>query len=129
MPGSMVAKPQQQPSLIVLVDDDPAVLVSTRFMLEVEGYVVLAHETADTLLASGVPAHAICLVIDYFMPDGNGLDLIERLRRDGVSTPAVLITGRLQAALTQRARAAQVPIVEKPLLGRALLEAIRAVTS
>jgi FixJ family two-component response regulator len=125
----MVAESPEQPSLIVLVDDDPAVLVSTRFMLEVEGYMVLAHATGDALLASGVPAHATCLVIDYFMPDGNGLDLIERLRRDGVSTPAVLITGRLQAALTHRARAAQVPVVEKPLLGRALIEAIMAATA
>ncbi len=128
VPGMMVASPTAARSLVVLVDDDPAVLGSTRFLLEIEGYAVLTHATSAALLTSGVPAHANCLVVDYLLPDGNGLDLIERLRRDGVDIPVILITGHVPAGLSQRARAARVPIVEKPLLGSILVDAIRAAT-
>jgi FixJ family two-component response regulator len=55
----------------------------------------------------------------------SGMELISRLRERQVLTPAVLIVSHLNAALSARATNALVPIVEKPLLGNALLDCIR----
>jgi FixJ family two-component response regulator len=59
------------------------------------------------------------------MPDMSGLELIARLRDRDISAPAILITSHASLALRERAERANIPIVEKPLLGNALLDAIR----
>jgi hypothetical protein len=48
-------------------------------------------------------------------------------RHRHVSAPAILITGDPSLTVRERARKASVPIVEKPLLGNALLQKIRDV--
>jgi FixJ family two-component response regulator len=59
------------------------------------------------------------------MPEMSGMELITRLRDRQVLTPAVLIVSHANAALSARAAKAHVPIVEKPLLGNALLDYVR----
>jgi CheY-like chemotaxis protein len=55
----------------------------------------------------------------------SGLDALARLRARNVTAPAILITSNPQRALRDAARSAGVPIVEKPLLGDALVGDIR----
>ena len=66
-----------------------------------------------------------CLVIDHHMPGMNGLDVVAELRDRHVSVPAILITSQPTPGLSRRAAMAGVPIVEKPLLGNALIDRIR----
>jgi hypothetical protein len=54
----------------------------------------------------------------------NGIALIERLREINQLAPAILITTFPSAALRKRAATAGIPIVEKPILGGALLDCI-----
>jgi two-component system response regulator FixJ len=54
-----------------------------------------------------------------------GLELIDSLRSRAVHLPAILITSQPSQLLRRRAAEAGLPIVEKPLLGDGLLEAIR----
>jgi FixJ family two-component response regulator len=56
----------------------------------------------------------------------NGLDLLTELRRRQVSAPAILITTHPSAAVRQRAAAAAMVLIEKPLLGEALFQEIHA---
>ena len=56
-----------------------------------------------------------------------GMDVIAELRQRKVSTPAILIISQPNKVLSDRAAAARVPIVEKPLLSNALVEKIREV--
>ena len=113
----------QTPGILILVDDDSAVLSALKFAFEVEGFDVRTFPDAESLLAApGVPDLG-CLVLDYKLPGLNGLQLLRRLRRRGVTLPAVLITTPEPIVLAQAA-AAKVPIVEKPLLTSALLDAV-----
>ena len=59
------------------------------------------------------------------MPGMSGLDLIDMLRNRHFSAPAILITGDPSPSVRARAGKAAVPIVEKPLLGNALVQTIR----
>jgi len=112
-------------SVVIVVDDDPAVRNSLKFSLEIEGFTVRLYASGSELLGERDIADCSCLVIDQRMPGIAGLDLISRLRDQSISTPAILITSHPNAELARRAAGAHVPIVEKPLLGDALVEHIR----
>jgi FixJ family two-component response regulator len=111
--------------IVVLLDDDAAVLSSLSFALELEGFSVQAYQTAAQLLAGADALNAACLVLDFYLREADGLDVLQTLRAKGVSAPAILITTYPSALLRSRARAAGVELIEKPLLGNTLLDSIR----
>ena len=114
------------PPVVILVDDDPAVAHAVQFSFDLEGLNVRSFRDAESLLASGDLPERGCLVIDYHLPGLNGLDLLDRLRANGVGLPAVLITTNPRLHLRARAATEGVPIIEKPLLTDALLTAVRS---
>jgi two-component system, LuxR family, response regulator FixJ len=126
--GVMSPQPQLmvQPPLVVICDDDPAVCNSLKFSLELEGFVVRAYRSGAELLHDGPLDDCNCFVIDQRMPSMNGMELIAKLRDQRIAAPAILIISQPNAALKERAALANIPIVEKPLLGNALLEQIRS---
>ena len=114
-----------QPPVVAVVDDDPAVCNSLKFSLELEGFVVRAYYSGAELLDADDLLDCKCFVVDQRMPAMSGMELIAALRARRIFTPAILIISQPNAALTARAATADVPIVEKPLLGNALVERIR----
>lgn len=112
-------------SVVVVIDDDPAVRNSLKFSLEIDGFVVHLYESGSALLEGRDIQDCDCLVIDQKMPGMSGLDLIARLRALAIRTPAILITSHPSADVVRRAAGAHVSIVEKPLLGNTLIERIR----
>ena len=109
---------------VFVVDDDVAVLNSLKFALEIEGFPVHIFAAPEDILATGEELCRGCLVIDYNLPTMNGLVLLDRLRERGISIPAILITSNAGPTLRRQAASAGVSIVEKPLLGGALTDAI-----
>jgi FixJ family two-component response regulator len=113
-----------QPTVYV-VDDDDAVLVSLRFLLETDGFAVRTFRSGTALLNAGSVA-ADCYVIDYKMPDINGIELAGRLRQSIGDTPVILITGYPDGKISARAAAAGVKdVILKPLLDENLVKRIR----
>ncbi|WP_456685421.1 response regulator, partial [Bradyrhizobium sp. P5_C11_2] len=77
------------------------------------------------LNASSAPG-ADCYVIDYKMPDINGIELVGRLRQSGADTPVILITGYPDGNISARATAAGIKdVILKPLLDENLVKRIR----
>ena len=116
---------QGRSPVVVIVDDDPAVCSSLKFSLELEGFAVRAYGSAAELFHAGDFGSCDCFVVDQRMPGMTGMELIGKLRDQKVRTPAILLISQANPALTARAAMADVPIVEKPLLGNALVERIR----
>jgi two-component system response regulator FixJ len=116
---------QMADHIIAVVDDDPAVRASLQFALEVEGYGVRVYSDAQAMLAAGHFADYRCVIVDQNLPTMSGLDLVAQLRDQSVHVPAILITSHPSAVLRGRAEHASVPIVEKPLLGNALVDKVR----
>jgi FixJ family two-component response regulator len=111
--------------MIAVVDDDPAVCGSLKFALELEGFVVRTYHGGAELLGADGLKDCNCFVIDQRMPGMTGMELVEALRERLVLTPVILLISHPNAALSARALKAAIPIVEKPLLGNALVERIR----
>ncbi len=118
--------PPISPGHVIVVDDDAAVRASLKFSLELEGLTVRAYAGGDALLADpALPARG-CLVVDYYMPLMDGIDLVGRLRRRRVSLPAILITAKATEDMRRSAARAGIGLVlEKPLGDASLLEGIR----
>jgi two-component system response regulator FixJ len=112
-------------SVVLVIDDDPAVRNSLKFALEVEGFSVQVYPTGTALLGDDMPKNG-CVVADYNLPGMNGLDLLQLLRDRDVKLPAILITSHPTAAVRNRATSAGVRVVEKPLLNDALFQCIRS---
>lgn len=111
--------------LILIVDDDPAVVGSLSFMLEAEGYATRSYGDVPTLLSDEI-IQPHCLILDFCMPVMNGLDVLRCLRERLIKAPAILITGRFDTTLRKKAlESGFAAVVEKPLLGKILADEVR----
>jgi FixJ family two-component response regulator len=111
---------------VIVVDDDAAVRNALKFALELEGLNVRTYGSGLEMLAEGVPALDGCLVVDQYMPEMTGIELVDLVHERYPDVRAILITAsaseglRLSAALSGIRR-----VLEKPLEDGALLEAIQ----
>jgi two-component system, LuxR family, response regulator FixJ len=113
-------------TVIHVIDDDAAIRDSLAFLLDVNGFQPQVFESSSAFLAktaSDVPA---CIVSDIRMPGMNGIELVRKLKSDGIPCPVILITGHGDVALAVEAmKAGAVDFIEKPFDDAVLLGAIR----
>lgn len=113
-----------QSGAVAIVDDDPAVLDSLKFLLEVSGHRVATYASAADFLQHRMPRPA-CLILDQHMPHMTGLELAARLRTEGTDVPVLLITGSPSPAILSRAAQLGIEaVLEKPLDESNLLDFI-----
>lgn len=86
----------------LLVEDDATFALLARHVLEGEGFTVHGVATVAEALASTRDARYDCIILDLGLPDANGLTVVEKLRRDGQSTPVMVLTGTLDRESTVR---------------------------
>jgi two-component system response regulator FixJ len=111
-------------TVIVIVEDDSAVRDSLLFALRAEGLTCVEFASAAPLLeGADLPLHA-CLLVDYGLPDLDGLALIAALRRRGMMQPAILLVTNPPVSVRTQAMASGIPLVEKPLVIEQLLATI-----
>lgn len=111
-------------TVLALVDDDAPLRAALAFDLDTAGFEVSAFPDAESAHAADSTRWR-CVIVDLNLPGMSGLDLAERLRGRGHPAPTILITSNPTYATRARARAARVAIVEKPLLGGALVDSVR----
>lgn len=112
---------------IDIIDDDPAMRDSLAFLLDVNGFSTRSHATAAAFLDHVRGIVPDCVVSDIRMPGMNGLDLVRRLKMDGVPCPVIAITGHGDVALAVEAmKAGAADFIEKPFDDETLLSAIRS---
>ncbi|MEM6410573.1 MAG: response regulator [Pseudomonadota bacterium] len=110
-----------------MIEDDNEVRRSLTLMLRARGCSLEVYESGIELLATGYVPDVDCLIIDYKMPKIDGLKLLGRLRQEGISTPALLLTGFYSAALEKKAfEAGYARVLEKPVLADHLMEIIHS---
>jgi two-component system, LuxR family, response regulator FixJ len=112
--------------VIYVVDDDPGVLGSLRFLLETDGFKVETFRSGLALLKSVASNDADCFVIDYKMPSIDGIELAIQLHNLGLTVPIILVTGYLDDSIPAKAAVAGVHhVLLKPHLEESLAAWIR----
>jgi two-component system, LuxR family, response regulator FixJ len=111
---------------VFVVDDDPAMRDSLRWLLESVGLRVQTYATAAEFLAGRDPAAPGCLVLDVRMPGMSGLDLQEELQRRRTDLPTIVVTGHAEVPMAVRAvKAGAIDFIEKPFSDQLLLDRVR----
>jgi two-component system response regulator FixJ len=109
-----------------VIDDDDAMRDSLAFLLDIQGYAPRLYASATAFLDAGPQSLAGCVLTDIRMPEMTGLDLVKKLKADGVAMPVVVMTGHGDVPLAVEAmKAGVVDFIEKPFSDGALLSAIQ----
>jgi two-component system nitrogen regulation response regulator NtrX len=111
---------------VVVIDDEPNIGLSLRLILEGEGYRVTTCESIAGFEAQRRPAWADLYMLDVRLPDGNGIDLLQSLRREDEATPVVMISGHgtIRDAV-EATRSGAFDFLEKPLARDRVLVVVR----
>jgi DNA-binding response OmpR family regulator len=112
--------------LIGIVEDDEAVLHSLEFALQAEGYAVRPFKTAEDASTCAELLDADCIVLDYGLPGATGIAVLKALRGRGMGCPAIVIASNPSAQCRRESHEVGAPLIEKPLMGEDLSDAIRA---
>jgi FixJ family two-component response regulator len=115
---------------VLIVEDDPSARRSLLLLLTGRGFDAVAHSGVALALADAEDQPPGCLVTDYRLGDGDGINLLATLRRRGWLGPAILVSAFWSSDLTQRASdAGFAEIFDKPMREYALVDAVGRLTS
>ncbi len=113
-------------SVVFVVDDDPSVRSSLKFLISTVGLQVESFDSAETFLRRKPPDAPSCLVLDVRLPGLSGLDFQRELAARNIRIPIVFVTGHGDIPMSVRAmKAGAVEFLTKPFRDQDLLDAIR----
>lgn len=112
-------------SVVFVVDDDPSVRSSLKFLLNTVGLQVEGFDSADNFLRKKLPDAPSCLVLDVRLPGLSGLDFQRELAAKNIRIPVIFLTGYGDIPMSVRAmKAGAVEFLTKPFRDQELLDAV-----
>ncbi len=114
---------------VLVVDDEAGIRESLRDILEDEGYEVLTASNAEEAIAVFNQSLPDLIYLDIWLPDRDGLEVLEEIKARNSSVPVVMISGHGTIEVAVKAtKLGAYDFLEKPLsLERVLLTAQRAI--
>jgi len=88
---------------VLLVDDDAVIRFSIRHYLELRGMTVTEAESLQTAREMIGRAAADVAIVDFSLPDGDGLELLEHIKSTDPDVPVIVLTGQGSIELAVRA--------------------------
>lgn len=83
---------------ILLVEDDPALALGLVDTLEFEGFQVIHATEGRSAVDLSATSRPDCIILDLMLPDMNGYQVCERVRRENARVPILMLTARSQEA-------------------------------
>ena len=81
---------------ILVIEDEPAMREGLRLNLEFEGHAVALAGDGYAGLEAAKKGGIDLILLDLMLPGLGGLEILRRLRQDGVRTPVVILTAKGQ---------------------------------
>ncbi|MFK0332844.1 response regulator [Rhizobium sp. NPDC090275] len=102
-------------SLIAIVDDDRDIPVAISSLVRSLGYSAECFHSAEQLLHHSNLKDFLCIISDIHMPSMDGIELTNALSDLERDLPVILMTGRMEPALAEKAYASgAISVVAKP---------------
>lgn len=119
---------QPEDCIVHVVDDDPGLRHSLRFLLDSVGWTVQLHASAEEFLDVVAPTtQPCCLLLDIRMPSMSGLELQQVLRARGIAVPILFMTGHADVSMAVQAmKSGAIDFIEKPFNDQKVLDAVAA---
>ena len=115
-----------QAPVVFVVDDDPSVRSSLKFLMSSVGLQVESFDSADALLQRKLPDAPGCLILDVRLRGSSGLDFQRQLAARNCHMPIIFITGHGDIPMSVRAmKAGAIEFLTKPFRDQDLLDAVR----
>lgn len=117
--------------LVLVVDDEPNILETISFVLEMEGFRVATAEDGEEALAQIAALRPPVVVLDAMMPRRDGFDVCRTIKADPglAGVHVVMLTAMGQKADRERALAAGADhFMTKPFDEEELLALLRRLT-
>src|SRR5512141_1542246 len=81
---------------ILLIEDEPGLVLTLTDRLEGEGYVVESRTDGDTGLERALEGGIDLILLDVGLPKKSGFEVCRRVRESGAQTPILMLTARGQ---------------------------------
>jgi len=79
---------------ILVVEDDVTLRQALTFSLGQEGYEVAGASDGEAGLAAALTGRFDLILLDLMLPSMSGLEVLRTLRRDGGSTPVIIVSAK-----------------------------------
>jgi FixJ family two-component response regulator len=118
-------KIKEQPSTVIVIDDDPAVRESLGSLLRSVGFQIKLLGSVSEFLKSDRTDGPSCLVLDVRLPGQSGLDFQRELAAAKTQPPIIFITGHGDIPMSVQAmKGGAIEFLTKPFRDQDLLDAI-----
>src|SRR6516162_1580824 len=112
--------------LVVVIDDDPSIRSSLKFLLSTVGLQAATFDSADGFLHTNFPDVPSCLVLDVRLPGLSGVEFGRELAARNICIPIIFLTGHGDIPMSVRAmKAGAIEFLTKPFRDQDLLDAVR----
>jgi len=113
-------------NLVIVVDDDPAMLKCVQRLLQQHAYEPILFSSAQAFKSHTDFENAVCIILDIDLNDGSGIELRHRLKVDGVTVPIIYITGNEDPAVREAAlNSGCIAFLTKPFSTQSLIEPLK----
>ena len=116
----------ENPPIIFVVDDEPAVCASLKRLVNSVGLEAQTFNSAQDFLHLQRPDRPGCVIVDVRLPGLSGLDLQQELLNAKIDLPIIFITGHGDIPMSVRAmKAGAIEFLTKPFRDQDLIDAIQ----
>jgi FixJ family two-component response regulator len=114
--------------LVLVVDDDPAMLRCVQRLLQHHAYEPILFSSARAFRSHTDFKNTACVILDINLQDGSGIELRQGLKADGVSVPVIYITGNNSPTVRNAALASGcIAFLTKPFSVHELIEPLNSI--
>ncbi len=118
---------EARPSKLLIVEDEPELLMGLRDNFEIEGFTVIAASDGEQAVRAATDHLPDLVLLDVMLPRMSGFEVCRTLRQRGFSIPIVMLTARSQEAdVVTGLELGADDYVTKPFSIRELIARVRA---
>lgn len=114
---------------VLVVDDEPNILLSLEFLMQQAGFEVVTAEDGESALAGVAATPPEVILLDISLPGISGFDVLERLRADPDHAGTLIIMLTAHGREVEREKGLSLgadDYITKPFSTRDLVEKVQA---
>ncbi|EHJ91614.1 response regulator transcription factor [Vreelandella boliviensis] len=114
---------------VLVVDDEPNIVLSLEFLMEQAGFEVVTAEDGEQALARVNDSQPDLLLLDISLPGISGFDVLERLRSEAATAllPIIMLTAHGRDVEREKGMALGADdYITKPFSTQSLVEKVKA---